>query len=366
MDLKINSDISRTQSFTFSNISSLNGGSGSLVDQQISRLIKFVQCQRNSTVRRELELLLPPIVCHLYIEMLKGREWRPAHDFLRKYATLVGSVQEVSQSRVNGSDPALLAPHPIHFLPQQQQHHSSSILQQNIYNRFMPSTSATSKHHQPPNLSQLSGFDEAKLKMFRELMSNLSSLRRLEDVKDNKLIFSFRSCKYKARMASKTLALLNKFLSKHGHVLLIQILHLWFSMDLYDLHDDDCSSSSSSSSSDGNSGSLMNNFDYTDNLAVTHRSSSSSSSHQSQAASVDRHKDPSYCDTLDKDIKFNANSGLHYDKSALNQCDDNSDFFGGSNSSNLKMKRLRECLHRVESKYHKPLRIFNINYTDNR
>lgn len=366
MDLKINSEISRTNSFTFSNISSLNGSqSQSLAEQQISKLIKFVQCQRNTTVRKELELLLPPIVCHLYVEMLKGKEWRPAHDFLRKYACLVGAIQEVSQQKVNGSDPSLLAPHPIHFLPPQ---HTSN-LHQNIYNRFMPSSTTASLKlkHQPPNLSQLGGVDEQKLKMFRELISNLSSLRRLEDVKDNKLICSFRSCKYKARIANKTLSVLNKFLSTHGHVLLIQILHLWFNMDLYDLHDDDSgSSSSSSSSSSGSSSSssdVMNNFNYSDNLPHKMLQSSSSSS-------KDRYTDPSYCDTLDKDIKFNANSGLYFDKSAaVNQiCDDNSDFFGGSssNSSNLKMKRLRECLHRVDSKYHKPLRIFNINYTDNR
>jgi transcription initiation factor TFIID subunit 5 len=72
MELKIKSEISRTNSFTFSNISSLNG-SQALVDQQVSKLIKFIQCQRNFKVRSELEMLLPPIVCHLFIEMLKGK-----------------------------------------------------------------------------------------------------------------------------------------------------------------------------------------------------------------------------------------------------------------------------------------------------
>lgn len=347
MDLKINKEISRTNSFTFSNISSLNG-SQSLVDQQVSRLVKFVQCQKNSTLRRELESLLPPIVCHLYIEMLKGREWRPAHDFLRKFSCLVGHVQEISQQKVNGSDTNLLVvPQTIHFLPQSSSS-SASQSQQNIYNRITPSTSK----HQAPHISQLN-LDEQKLLMFRELISNLSYLKRLEDVKDNKLILNFRSCKYKVKISNKTLSVLNKYLSKHSHVLLIQILHLWFNMDLYDLNDDfnDDSSSSSSSSS-----SSQNNYD------TIHRNSSSKSN-------IDRYTDPSYCDTLDKDIKFNVNSGLQYEKSALNRCDDNSmDILYGSSStsSNIKIKRLRECLHRVDSKYHKPIRIFNINYTDNR
>lgn len=346
MDLKINKEISRTNSFTFSNISSLNG-SQSLVDQQVSRLVKFVQCQKNSTLRRELESLLPPIVCHLYIEMLKGREWRPAHDFLRKYSCLVGHVQEISQQKVNGSDTNLLVvPQTIHFLPQSSSSSSASQSQQNIYKRITPSTSK----HQAPHIIQLN-LDEQKLLMFRELISNLSYLKRLDDVKDNKLILNFRSCKYKVKISNKTLSMLNKYLSKHSHVLLIQILHLWFNMDLYDLHDDfnDDSSSSSSSSS-------QNNYD------ITHRNSSSK-------LNIDRYTDPSYCDTLDKDIKFNVNSGLQYEKSALNRCDDNSmDILYGSSStsSNIKIKRLRECLHRVDSKYHKPIRIFNINYTDNR
>lgn len=332
MDLKINSEISRTNSFTISNISSLNG-SQSLVDQQVSRLIKFVQSQRNFTVRKELELLLPPIICHLYIEMLKGKEWRPAHDFLRKYSSLVGAVQELSQQKINGSDPTLLAtPHPIHFLPQ----HTTN-LHHNIYNRFMPSTSK----HQPLQISQLN-IEEQRLIMFRELISNLSCLRKLEDVKDNKLIFSFRSCKYKAKLANKTLAVLNKYLSKHGHVLLIQILHLWFTLDLYELHDDINDDSSSSSSSECTT---INNCDHSD-------------TYKNKKSSCDRYSDPSYCDTLEKDIKFNT--------TAANRCDDNSMEFLYGGSSNLKLKRLRECLNRVDSKYHKPIRIFNINYSDNR
>lgn len=375
MDLKINTEISRTNSFIFSNISSLNGQSQSLVDQQVSRLIKFVQCQRNTTIRKELETLLPPIVCHLYIEMLKGREWRPAHDFLRKYACLVGNVQEVSQQKINGSDPNLLVPLTISFLPHSHSSHTSN-LHQNIYNRFMPSTSTTSLKHQLSHINQLN-LDEQKLTMFKELISSLSLLKRLEDVNDNKLIFNFRSCKYKARIANKTLSVLNKYLSKHGHVLLIQILHLWFNMDLYDLQEEinDDSSSSSSSSSDCNA-LLLNNYDHMDMAAAAvaaHRNSLSKSN-------IDRFTDPSYCDTLEKDIKFNVNcsasgnrSGLHYDKSTtLNRCDDNSMeiLYGGSTSSSSsninKIKRLRECLHRVDSKYHKPIRIFNINYTENR
>lgn len=322
MDLKIMSQISRSHSFTFSNISSLNG-SQSLVDQQVSRLIKFIQCQRSAVVRRELEALLPPIVCHLFIEMLKGKEWRPAHDFLRKYSCLVGSIVEVTQIRTNGSDPALMMPQPIQFLSQPPQ---SSLTNSNSFHRMSK---------QPPQLFQLP-LDESKLSMFRELISNLSCLRRLDDAKDNKLISNFRSCKYNTRLANRTLSILNKYLTKHGHVLLIQILHLWFNMDLYELHEtseDGNLSSSSSSSSFEDCPMTVNNF---------------------YNRKADRFTDPSYCDTHEKDIKMELDGDFLVSGSAEE---------GGSDS---KLKRLRDCLHRIDQKYHKPIRIFNINFTENR
>lgn len=332
MDLKIRNEISRSNSFTFSNISSLNGGQ-SPVDPQVSNLVKFVQCQKNTTVRRELETLLPPLVCHLFIEMLKGKDWRPAHEFLRKYSSLIGAIQEIPPLKINGSDPNAITPHQIHFL-----HNNTP----SSFHQRLPGTSK----HQPPHLTQLN-IEEQKLCLFRELITTLSGVRRLEDVKDNKLIISFRSCKHKAQLSKKSLAILNNFLSKHGHVLIVQILHVWFSMDLYELHEE--SNDDSSSSSDCTA---LNHIDYTsDGLRHNHK--------------IDRYSDPSHCDNP-KDIKFNVKSRFHQsDCVAATEvlgCNDDEAMFGG----NLKLKRLRECLHRVDNKYHKPIRIFNINYTENR
>lgn len=340
MDLKITNEISRTNSFTFSNISSLNG-SQSPVDQQVSKLVKFIQCQKNTIVRKELETLLPPLVCHLFIEMLKGKDWRPAHEFLRKYSSLVGVIQEIPPQKINGTDPNAIMPHQIHFLQQ----HTTSNFHQNSCQR-LPSTSK----HQPLQLTQLNA-DEQKLCVFKELITNLSCIRRLEDAKENKLVINFRSCKFKAQMAKKSLTSLNKYLTNHGHVLIIQILHVWFSMDLYELHDESNDEGSSSSSDC----TILNHL-APDVTRQNHK--------------IDRYSDPSHCDNP-KDIKFSINSRFHhsnYDAPPLatdvQECNDETDnvVFG----SNMKMKRLRECLHRVDNKYHKPIRIFNINYTENR
>jgi WD40 associated region in TFIID subunit, NTD2 domain len=261
----------------------------------------------------------------------------------------VGNIHDTPAQKINGSDPNLTNPQQITFLPHSVNCNSSSHLKYHI-----PSTSK----RQPPSLNQLSSLEEQKLNMFRELISNLSCIRRLEDVKDNKLIFSFRSCKYKAKLANKTLSILNRYLSKHGHVLLIQILHLWFTIDLYDLHDDlynDYDSSSSSSSSEHNN---VHNLDI---------------NKQRNNSRIDRLLNDSLnCDTQ-KDIRYIANnSRYNYERpTTANQCDDNStNFYGNGNntgsSNNVKLKRLRECLHRINNKFHKPVRIFNINYTENR
>lgn len=339
MDLKIRNEITRTNSFTFSNISSLNG-SQSPVDQQVNKLVKFIQCQKNSLVRKELQNLLPPLICHLFVEMLKGKEWKPAHEFLRKYSSLLGTFQEIPPQKVNGTDPSTLTPHQIHFLP-----HSNNPSSQM---RF----ASTSKQIQ---IAQLT-IEEQKLSLFREIVTNLSSVRRLEDTKDNKMIINFRSCKYKAQLSRKSLAILNKYLEKHGHVLIIQVFHVWFSWDLYELHED---SNDSSSPSSPEMLANNNNFDFTlqDN-----------SSARLQRNNVNRFSE---CDNQ-KDIKFNFNNN-RLDSPAVAQKDqqntnyelnesETNELFG----SNLKLKRLHDSLNRVNNKYHKPIRIFNINYTENR
>lgn len=334
MDLKIRNEVSRSNSFTFSNISSLNGNQ-SPVDQQVSNLIKYVQCQKHTTVRNELETLLPPLVCHLFIEMLKGKDCRPAHEFLKKYSVLVGSVQEVPLQKINGTDPNSINPQPIIFT----QHQSTQTFQQNFHQK-LPSTSKLQ-----PHLTQLN-VDEQKLCFFRELITNLSCVRRLEDVKDNKIIINFRSCKYKAQLAKKSLTILNNYLTKHGHVLIIQILHVWFTMDLYELHEE------------SNDDSSLSPAEY---VTLNHSDSHDVMRHNHK---FDRYSDqPSHCDKT-KDIKFNIKSRIHSD------CDDVKESRAPKDEvaygDNLKLKRLQECLHRVDNKYHKPIRIFNINYTENR
>ncbi|CAO1439105.1 unnamed protein product [Diamesa tonsa] len=332
MDLKIKNEISRTNSFSYSNISSLNSNT-SPVDQQFTKLMAFVQQEKRPVVHQELEKLLPPLLCHLYIEMLKGKDWKPAHDFLRKYSVLLGPIDAKTQQKFNGNDTVI--PSPIVF--------SSNVLNNQ------------NSHLKPPPASD---DNEKQLRMFKELIENLSTLQRYEDCESNRDIVMFRSCKYEVKLSNQALASLNKFLAKHGHVLILQLLHVWFSMDLYQLKDDmnelddDQLSTSSSSSSD----SIINFSEYSSSNYNVVKQKSTNRDRSTAVTKFDQLN----CDNQ-KDI---SNSRLHSFSSNNNEQQQNYEELHES-ANNLKLKRLQSCLNQVNSKYHMPIRIFNINNTDN-
>lgn len=93
----INSEVSRVNSFSFSNIFNLSGNP-SLVDQQFMKLLTFVQSQ-NSAVRSDLENLIPPLLCHLHVELLKGKDWVVVGEFLKKYSSLLGLEENCSDEK---------------------------------------------------------------------------------------------------------------------------------------------------------------------------------------------------------------------------------------------------------------------------
>ncbi|CAO1443308.1 unnamed protein product [Diamesa serratosioi] len=352
MDLKIKNEISRTNSFSYSNISSLNSNT-SPVDQQFTKLMAFVQQEKRPVVHQELEKLLPPLLCHLYIEMLKGKDWKPAHDFLRKYSVLLGPIDAKSQQKFNGNDTQI--PSPIVFT-------SNVLNNQNSHLKPPPPLPPlSSSSPSPPPLQLATDDNEKRVKMFKELIEHLSTLQRIEDCESNRDIVMFRSCKYEVKLSNQALASLNKFLAKHGHVLILQLLHVWFSMDLYQLKDDmneiddDQLSTSSSSSSD----SIINFSEYNSSNYNVVKQKSTNRDHRSTGAVVTKF-DQLNCDNQ-KDI---SNSRLHSFSSNNNEQQQNYEECNDG-ANNLKLKRLQSCLNQVNSKYHMPIRLFNINNTDN-
>jgi transcription initiation factor TFIID subunit 5 len=333
MDVSLKSEISRTNSFSYSNIVGLNSNGSLLVDQQFGKLLLFVQSQNDQQIRKDLEQLLPPLLCHLYLEILKGKEWKPAIEFLRKYSVILGQIEQAPlmpiptqqqsspHQRVNGTleDPSATASNiPINYVC------SYVKQQQRLLNQIH------SHLHQKPS-HFLPNLNPENANTFRELVRELSMLQKMQDIEFSALIANFRSSKHQVKLGLSTLPVMIDFLSKHSHVLILQTLHTWFHIDATQLDESEEEPKIRSASANPN------------NL-----SRSKNSNHNSKNSSCNNNTSNSF------------NDQYNYQNEMLN------DFVKDEIGENLKLKRLQETFKQINSSYHMPIRIFNINNTDNR
>ncbi|XP_063705048.1 transcription initiation factor TFIID subunit 5 [Culicoides brevitarsis] len=216
MNETIKNEISRANSFLYSNVFCLNNNPAQ-VDKEFRKLQSFIMAQKTS-LRRELLGLLPPLLCHLYIEMLKGRDWKPAIEFLKKYANILGTLEPSAATqftKVNGTMEETAA----NVVPL-----AYSVDQEN------------------PDLAA-----------FRQLVTTLSSITCIQDIENDIQAAHFRSCKYQIRMSDRTLLALRRYLSKDAHVLILQILQIWIDIDT----SDDKSSEAEDEPAPDDSGSIL-------------------------------------------------------------------------------------------------------------
>ncbi|XP_050068483.1 uncharacterized protein LOC126556948 [Anopheles maculipalpis] len=209
MNTAIKNDTSMVNSFLYSNIC-LNSNLAQ-VDQHFAKFAKFVRNQPEP-IRTELNEIIPPLLCHLYIEMLKGRDWRPAIEFLRKHAPLVGKVEptppgHLNQQKINGTIDSL----PLGADMSSTVAHSSAIV-------FTPGRTS----------------DSARIETYRRLIHKLSQIGRFQDCESEPLFVQFRSCQTQLRFRSATIAAMRQYLAKHGHSLILQTLRTWFYFDTTD------------------------------------------------------------------------------------------------------------------------------------
>lgn len=348
----VSTDISRSNFFSYSNIFSLNSHPA-LVDQQFSKLSAFVAQQRSVKVKTELEQMLPPLLCHLYIEMLKGKEWKVAIDFLRKYAVILGPVNH--QQRPNGStddNATTFNSSPIVFAT------SSSISNNNNNNSSPPHNSQAfslfSQHlpHQQPekNATQmLQHLHHDRMNKFRELVNILSRMQSIQDIDLDKLASSFRSCKCEIQLSEKTSNVLKYFLTNHGHVLILQIITVWFHVqedpslqDQLGIEDDDSD--------------LDSEVEELPDPEL--RLGSRHSSHQR-----DHTKGSNSSRSVNQEVNCDNPKDIEQYSASVNDFDNNG---ATAASSNLKLKRLQQTFKLTNENYHMPIRIFNINQTNNR
>lgn len=182
----VQNGISRTNAFSYSNVSCLNN-TPSIVDQQFAKLIEFIESIPGDE-RTQLRSILPAMLCHLFIEMTKSRDWKLAITFLKKYVPIVGDAQKKS----NGNDEP-----------------------------------KTINGHDP---------DEDG---FNNLFLALSNISKKQDMDTIPIVVDFKSCKYNVKLSSAGLQLLKRFLAKHGHILILQILQSRFHIQVKDARQPD-------------------------------------------------------------------------------------------------------------------------------
>uniref|UniRef100_A0A182SNZ0 EML-like second beta-propeller domain-containing protein n=1 Tax=Anopheles maculatus TaxID=74869 RepID=A0A182SNZ0_9DIPT len=217
MNTAIKNDTSVVNSFLYSNIC-LNSNLAQ-VDQHFAKFAKFVRNQPEP-IRTELNEIIPPLLCHLYIEMLKGRDWRPAIEFLRKHAPLVGKV-EPAPTGLTGSSPLLL-------LNQQKINGTIDSLP------LGADISSVAMHSSAIVFSQGRASDSARIETYRRLIHKLSQISRLQDCESEPLFVQFRSCQTQLRFRTASIAAMRQYLAKHGHSLILQTLRTWFYFDTTD------------------------------------------------------------------------------------------------------------------------------------
>ncbi|XP_069684666.1 TAF5-like RNA polymerase II p300/CBP-associated factor-associated factor 65 kDa subunit 5L isoform X2 [Periplaneta americana] len=66
----------------------------------------------------------------------------------------------------------------------------------------------------------------------RELVEELACIYSNQDIDTSPVVKAFRSCKYRVHLSSESMGLLQKYLSLHGHVIILQVLQTWFDFEI--------------------------------------------------------------------------------------------------------------------------------------
>lgn len=154
------------------------------------------------SIRCELKRFYAPLLCHLYLELIKGRETRAAVDFLRKYAHLVAPIETYEApfaTKVNGCS-----------VPATDGNMESGWQHLNI--RFAREAFVD---------------EDPELDYFMKLIQKISACQKLDTLELDPDVAQFRSAKHEIHTCEAVVNILRKFLEKRGHVLLLNLLSTW-------------------------------------------------------------------------------------------------------------------------------------------
>ncbi|CAH0583029.1 unnamed protein product [Chrysodeixis includens] len=191
-------EASRANSILFSCI---NNDSGQY-DVQYSRLVTFIKEIKNEKVKNELLGLLCPLLCHLYLEMLRGGHGGPAQMFLKRHSATLPQKDLSYHQPIDGNLP-------------------SALYRPNSLEQLFNSLQNGTIDNETPEKDYMN-----------QILDDIGSIYTLQEVETRPSIAAFRSCKYDISLSQDALNMLKAYLAKHGHVLLIQVLQTWFHIDI--------------------------------------------------------------------------------------------------------------------------------------
>lgn len=176
--------------------------------------------------------------------MIKGRDSRPAAEFLRKYAHIIGPVENLYSpvvSEVNGQSHA-------NQMPNESQPSSDSQMKDDTSPLLLTSSTtqirfanddgvalqsnATTTPTNAPHKSDTIRNSNDISDYFKELVESLSLCLRIDEINSIDITRHFRSAKYEMVLSLQSVYAMKHFLAKSGHVMILHILQCWFSLDI--------------------------------------------------------------------------------------------------------------------------------------
>ncbi|XP_022113528.2 TAF5-like RNA polymerase II p300/CBP-associated factor-associated factor 65 kDa subunit 5L [Pieris rapae] len=171
-------------------------------DIQYTRLFNFIKELKIEQVRSELLGLLTPLLCHLYLEMLRGGHSGPAQMFLKRHSASLPQKDLSYHQPIDGNLPSAL------YRPNSLEQLFNSIQNGTIDN------------------------ETPEKDYMNQLLDDIGSVYSLQEIETRPTIAAFRSCKFDICLSQDSLNMLKAYLAKHGHVLMIQVLQTWFHIDV--------------------------------------------------------------------------------------------------------------------------------------
>ncbi|EDW14631.1 transcription initiation factor TFIID subunit 5 [Drosophila mojavensis] len=201
----LETDLHGGNSFTYSNVQVITNNQH-MVDQQFGRFSQFVESQPEP-LRLEMKRFYAPMLCHLYIELLKARESKGAVELLKKYAHLVAPVDLYDAplpTKINGCS---------------------------VTNESQISGAADC-HIRFASEAQNTG--DMELDYFMKLVQILSGCTKLETAESDPTVAHFRASKFELHTTAQVVEKIITYLHRRGHVLIMNLIYTWLHIHIVD------------------------------------------------------------------------------------------------------------------------------------